>query len=237
MEQVVPEAPLRRVEALGFRPRLWEHQLELITLPHDHVTAGLGRDAHPVHTGRNRDRPVGLDRHLETEFPEGLHQRGVQLQQWLATGADQQRTFVALGGSPTGDRAPGLGGSGGKVLGSCEHATAGTIGAHEVGVAELADSAGAVRLASRPQVAAREPAEHGAATRVQPLTLKGVEQLLDAVGHVRAPRSASDRRSPPPRSPGASAGMLRSGHTQHRASRGRSNSRCASSRPPAPSPR
>jgi hypothetical protein len=62
---------------------------------------------------------------------------------------------VAISGGPGG-----LNGVG-QVAGGGEAAASLTIGSDEVGVAELADGAGAVAFPARPQVAAGEAAKDG----------------------------------------------------------------------------
>src|SRR5690606_22706121 len=83
---------------------------------------------------------------------------------------------------------------------------------HEIRVAERAGGGCAVLLASRPQVAAGEPAEDGGATGIRALALQGVEDLLHGVAapaHDAAPGSLV-RRPPLTGAVGEySAGSLR----------------------------
>jgi hypothetical protein len=97
------------------------------------------------------------------------------LQQGLAAGADHQ-PVVAIAG-------PGPGHGIGQIICRGEFAAAGPVGADEIGVAKGADSAGAILLASAPQVAARESAEHGSATGLTALALKRQENLFYTIGH------------------------------------------------------
>ena len=66
-----------------------------------------------------------------------------------------------------------------KRLRRFKPAAAGTVGAEEIGVAELADGRAAVFFAPRPQVAAGEAAEHRRPPRVRAFALKRVINFLD----------------------------------------------------------
>src|SRR5471030_3006637 len=57
------------------------------------------------------------------------------------------------------------------------------VGADEVGVAELADGAGAVAFAAGPQIAAGKTAEHGGTPGMSALALQGVKDFFDTVSH------------------------------------------------------
>ncbi len=58
-----------------------------------------------------------------------------------------------------------------------------TIGAHEIGVAELADRSMPVTLSPSPEVATRESAEYCRPTGVSAFSLQGVENFFNYVGH------------------------------------------------------
>jgi len=75
----------------------------------------------------------------------------------------------------------------GQFLGRLELAAAFAVGADKVGVAELANGAGAVAFAAGPQVAAGKAAEHGGAAGLGAFALQGVEDFFDAIGHGDAP--------------------------------------------------
>jgi hypothetical protein len=66
-----------------------------------------------------------------------------------------------------------------------ELAAALAVGADEIGVAEGAGGAGAVFFAPGPQVAAGKAAEHGRPAGMRAFALQGVENLFDAVSHVK----------------------------------------------------
>src|SRR5262249_24856551 len=55
------------------------------------------------------------------------------------------------------------------------------ISADEFGVAEFAHGAGAIFLATRPQIAAGEATEHGPAAGLRALALQGEEYFFDRV--------------------------------------------------------
>ena len=95
-------------------------------------------------------------------------------------GADHQR--ASAGGSPRRDRWPTTQHCVGEVVRGGEPAPVRPY-SDEIRVAELAYRLVAVLLTPRPEVAAAEPAEHGGSARVLSFALKGVEDLLDDVGH------------------------------------------------------
>ena len=69
----------------------------------------------------------------------------------------------------------------GEVSGGFELASARTIGADEIGIAELAHGVAAIFLASRPQVAASEAAEHRRRSGIGAFALERVENLFDGI--------------------------------------------------------
>ena len=64
-----------------------------------------------------------------------------------------------------------------------EFPSAGSIGAHELGIAEAAGCVGPVLFPAAPEIATGEAAEDGWPPGVGALTLEGVEDFLDGVGH------------------------------------------------------
>ena len=79
----------------------------------------------------------------------------------------------------------------GQRFGIGELASALPVGADEIGVAEIALGGGTVLLAARPEVAAGEAQEDGAAAALHALALQRQEGFLDRVGHDRAYRVGS----------------------------------------------
>ena len=69
------------------------------------------------------------------------------------------------------------------ALRRCELPAARPVRAHKIGVAELADGRGAVRLAARPEIAAGKAAEDRGAPGLRALALQRVEDFLDGVTH------------------------------------------------------
>ena len=121
---------------------------------------------------------VGLDRDLEPRRVQGLQQRSIELEERLSAGADHE-PLAGLDCRATRPRPPPA-----SASAVAEAAAARAVGAHEIGVAELADGLGPVALAAGPQVAAREAAEHRGPAGVGAFALEGVEDLLDRVGHI-----------------------------------------------------
>src|SRR4029453_1284687 len=60
-------------------------------------------------------------------------------------------------------------------------AAAWSIGADKIGVAEIADGIGAVRLTARPEIAAGEATEHGGAAGLHAFALERVIDFLDRI--------------------------------------------------------
>jgi hypothetical protein len=89
-------------------------------------------------------------------------QSGIDLEQWLTTREDDKATLWMTEGVGIPAGKDGIG----ERVGISELATAGSIGTDEVRVAEATGCAGAVGLATTPQVAARKATEHGGAPRV-----------------------------------------------------------------------
>src|SRR5207248_1755803 len=124
---------------------------------------------------------IRLDRHLEPLLVQRLDDRRVKLEERFAARADHERAGAArrVVRPERGDRP-------GEVLRANELAPALAVRADEVGVAKLTDGLRAALLAPGPEVAARKSAEDGRPTRVCPLPLKGIEDLLDRVVHAVA---------------------------------------------------
>jgi hypothetical protein len=57
------------------------------------------------------------------------------------------------------------------------------IGADEIGIAEAAHRFGPILFAARPQIAAREAAEHGRPPGIRAFALQCVEDFLDRISH------------------------------------------------------
>ena len=102
----------------------------------------------------------------------------IKLKERFAAGADD----VAMG-IWRWPRRPAVRHRAGQLLRRGEPASADAIRSHEVGVAELANGRMTIGLAAGPQVTPAEPAEYRWPTALRPLSLQGVENLLDGVGH------------------------------------------------------
>ncbi len=93
----------RRANRSGERERLRIDQLQLVARRQHQRRGGLRADADPVEAGRRRLRAVGLDRDREAAGVERVDQRGVELEQRLAAGADDE-AVVGVGAPRRGDR-------------------------------------------------------------------------------------------------------------------------------------
>ena len=85
-------AEVKVLEALWLGSCLWEDQLKLVSRAEHQVRSSLGADANPIDAGWGKSRAVGLDGHLKPTVVERRHQRLVELEQGLATRADDKWT-------------------------------------------------------------------------------------------------------------------------------------------------
>ena len=149
--------------------------------------ARLRAHADPIEAAHDRLRTVRLDRDCEAARVQRSDGVLVELQQRLAASAYDQTVRVSA--EPCALDAVG------EIVGRGE-ASAVFADADEIGIAEAADRACAVALASVPEIAAGEPAEDRGAPRVRALTLKRVKDLLHRVGHANESRKVTDPRNP-----------------------------------------
>jgi hypothetical protein len=70
-----------------------------------------------------------------------------------------------------------------QTLRISEAAAIDTIRTHKIGIAEAADGLESIFLATAPQIASGEAAEHRRAPGLCALALQGVEDFFDAVAH------------------------------------------------------
>src|SRR5262245_18107026 len=168
------EAP--RVERL-----LRVDELELIARALVERRAAFGAYADPVHRARHRQRAICLDGDFEAFGMKRRGERLIDLQHRLAAGrADRSaRSRIA---APRG--AGGAGGTGGVG----ELAADRSVGTDEIGVAEIADGAGTIRLAALPAIAAGEAAEHGRAAGLHAFAL---ERVIDFLYRIHGPNLVS----------------------------------------------
>src|SRR5262245_30343118 len=161
------EAP--RVERL-----LRVDELQLIPRALVERRAAFGTYAIPVDRARHGQRAVRLDGAFEAFGMKRRDERLIDLQHRLAAGQHdiRPRSRIAV---------PRGAGGAGEAGGVGELAAARSIGADEIGVAEIADGAGTVRLAARPEIAAGEAAEHGRAAGLHAFALEGVIDFLDRI--------------------------------------------------------
>src|SRR5690554_2887264 len=67
------------------------HELELISLFYDEIGAGLWTHAGPIYAVRRLNRTICLDCNLKPSFVKRFDERGVKLEQRLATRTHDQR--------------------------------------------------------------------------------------------------------------------------------------------------
>src|SRR5436190_2621410 len=214
-------------EPLGLRGgmTLRIDELELVAARQREGRVGLRAHTDVIDPRRRKTRPVRLHRDLEAARMQRIDGRGIELQQWLSAGADDERPSIAR--TTFDDFRPAREHGVGERGRVGEAATVGAD-AEEVRVAELTDGVVPVGLAARPEVATAEAAEHGGTAGVLSFALQRVEDLLDGVRHVAlrrpARRSASDPGRRPRRILSGGAGTSRSGHTRARRAWDRSSS-------------
>src|SRR4051812_13081548 len=138
---------------LRLRFDLWVYELELIAVEQPQRRVRLGADTDPVDARGRQLRSVRLDGDLESARVKRVDQRFIELEQRLAAGANHERL-------PIGRRRPRRRNPGGEVMCACEPSSI-RADADEVRIAELAHGAMTVIVASRPEIAAAEAAEHG----------------------------------------------------------------------------
>ena len=175
LQEEVVELPMGELLRRGFR--LIPDQLEFMTGLLDDGCVLLRGHADPINPVGSLDGAVGLDGNRGANRMQRIDQRGVELQQGLAAGADHERRFTARVGVP--DPADPVRGFPGRS----EFAAVRSIRAHKIRITELADGVGPVFLASRPQVAPGKSHEYGGATGVESLALERGVDFLDGVGH------------------------------------------------------
>src|SRR5262245_65284871 len=99
--------------------------------------------------------------------------RFVELEERLAAGTDDESTSIAFGRPPFRNRI--------REVRGCGKLSAVWPDADEISVAEVADGVRAIGFASRPEVAAGEPAEHRGSSGVRAFALKRIKDFLNGV--------------------------------------------------------
>ena len=164
--------------ASGSAPACGIDQLELVARrTHQRRPRPWGSRRASRCPGGGAQGAVGLDRDLEACGMQRLEQRASS---W-SSGSPPVQTTKRRPGSR---RRPGGRHRGRQRLGRWRTAAARPVGAHEIGVAELAD--GVVRGPPRGRSTGCSPAKRqNTAGRpvLAPFALEGVEDLLDGVGH------------------------------------------------------
>src|SRR5687768_14665384 len=168
-------AEIERLESLGHRRRLRKDELQLVARREHEWCVRLRADADPVDARRCALRAVRLDRDLEAGVVQRRDELLVELQQRLATGADDERPGAAHP-LPRPLRHHGA-----RERGGILELPAVRTGPDEVGIAEGAGGVRAILLAAAPEVAPGEAQEHRGPSRVRALALERVEDLLDGV--------------------------------------------------------
>ena len=125
---------------------------------------------------RRSQGAVGLDADLEALRVQRRDQRFVELQQRLPAGAHDVRLRHVVLQPVAGHHLRQ--GFGVRVL-----SAVGSVGAHEIRIAEAADGFRAVVFQSAPQIAAGKTQEHGRAAAAGALALKRVIDFFDLVSH------------------------------------------------------
>ena len=156
-------------EFFGRRVRLRVNQLEFVPLKDSQIAGGFRADANPVNSRRRHQRSVGLDGDFKSafvQFEPGHRRPGAK-----ALRRSERRTGCVRQ-PPIPLRLPPRD-PGGPISSSL-----GAVGPDEVGVAEMAHRAVPILLATGPEIAARETAEHRRPADMRALALQGKEYFL-----------------------------------------------------------
>jgi hypothetical protein len=159
------------LELFWWRTRLREDELEFLTRGLPKLGAGFGTDADPINLGRRRQRAIGLDSRKKLPGAHRIEQFRVELEQRFAAGEDDE--------APIETRPPCRRDGIRKHLRRRETATAVSVAADEVGIAEPADGRCAILFAAAPQIASGKTAEHGGAPGLCALALQRLEYFFD----------------------------------------------------------
>src|SRR5580704_8773075 len=174
VHRLQPEMREREV-AQSFRPEalLRENELQLGPRVGNERRACFWADAKPIETGRRGEGAVGFDGDFEAPRMDRADQRRVELQQGLAASEHNKPVRVASD--------PGALDGNGKRFGVSKAAAARPVQSHEIGVAELANGAGAIFLLAGPEIAAGEAAKYGGAPGVRAFALQREEDFLHRI--------------------------------------------------------
>jgi hypothetical protein len=149
--------------------------LQLVALRHDQRRAGFRAHANPVDAVQHRQRTIRFDRHFEAGGMQGIDERRVDLQHGLTACADHELVRFAF--------RPLRRDHGDEVCRRAIFAAVLAIRADEIRVAKLADCVRAIFLATRPEIAAGEAAEHSRTAGVCAFALQRVENFLYCIRH------------------------------------------------------
>lgn len=163
-------------ELLRFRAGLRKNELQFVAGFDHEFSAGLRADTDPIDTRRRKESPVRFDRDFKAAPVKLIDERLIHLQERLAARADNHAARARRG-----RRRPGGRNLIRQLRRRRKLPSTGTVGSHEIRIAELADGGGTILLAPRPEIARRKPAEDRGAPGVSALALQRIEDFLDRV--------------------------------------------------------
>src|SRR6516162_5402823 len=157
---------IQSLELRRMRPGLRKDELQLVAFALLERNARLGTDANPIDATRRRARAVGFQRDHKAARVKRFDKRRIELQRRLAAGAND----VGLGALRVDGCSPDMLNSIGKRLCAFELASAGTVIAHKVRVAEAAEGTRLVARLPGPEIASRKAQENGRPPNLRALT-------------------------------------------------------------------
>src|SRR5271157_4795700 len=185
---------IQSFELWRVRPDLREDELQLVALALCERNACLGADANPIDAARSGARSIGLQRHHETASVKRFDEGGVKLQRRLAACTDD----IGLARASFDNRVPDVIDCVGESFGAFELASAGSVIAHEIGVAKAAERFALVAYLPGPEIASGEAQEDGRPPHLRALTLQCREDFFDSVhGSKLAPQRRNATRDSP----------------------------------------
>ena len=172
-------------------PDLREDELQLVALALGERNARLWADADPVDAARSGPCAVALKRHHEAARMKRFDKRRIELQGWLAAGADD----IGLARLGFDHSVPDAFDRLGKLVGAFEFAASWPVIPDKIRIAEAAEGARLVTHLPCPKVAARKAQENSSPPNLRAFPLQCRKNLFDCVHNLslrpgaRAPRA------------------------------------------------
>lgn len=183
-------------EMFRLKAGLGEDELQFVAVGLDEFCSRFRAHADPVDAVWHGHRAVRLYGDRKAASMQCIDQVLVDLEHGLpACQHDEGRAVACRAGGTAGAR---------QIVGRREFAASGAVCPYEICIAEAALGRRAVGLPAGPQIAPREPAEHGGRAGIRTLALERIEDFLDLIhGPTRSSGTGtvkvSERVNPDPR--------------------------------------